>query len=220
MQWRARAIGEKGAAAETKLEKAGPFEGMTVRRAMAVVLGVLKETLQDDFSVDRLEMACVDMRACGIGGDGNGGGHTGGAGGDLSGAAGGHSSSNFKGDGASAVVAESSSNAEGLSAIGADSAAPEGDAGSGNSVRSNSFRNSGRSGGDDGGGGVLEAGSRDIGDGSSSSSGAGRPAAADAFVPRYGYFRRVSKSEMEELLADGSVSGDPAAGATGGRSAE
>lgn len=61
MQWRARAIGEKGAAAEAKLEEAGPFEGMTVRRAMALVLQVLKDILEDEFSTDRLEMVCVDL---------------------------------------------------------------------------------------------------------------------------------------------------------------
>lgn len=61
VQWRARAIGEKSSAAEAKLEKAGPYEGMTVRRAMATVLRVLKDVLGDDFCIDRLEMVCVDI---------------------------------------------------------------------------------------------------------------------------------------------------------------
>ncbi|CAM9390404.1 unnamed protein product [Scytosiphon promiscuus] len=65
VQWRARAIGEKSAVAEAKLEKAGPFEGMDVRRAMVVVLDVLKEALGDDFSMDRLEMVCVDVGRAG-----------------------------------------------------------------------------------------------------------------------------------------------------------
>ena len=216
MQWRARAIGEKGTAAEAKLEKAGPFEGMAVRRAMAVVLRVLKETLQDDFSVDRLEMACVDVRACGAG-DGNDSGDTGGTRESMSGAAGVHgssSSSSSKGGGVAAVVVGSSGNGQGLSANGADSAAPPGEAGSSNIVGSNSNRNSGRSGGD-GGGGVLETGSRNSGDGSSSSEAGTFAGAPDSFVPRYGYFRRVPKSEMEELLADDIASGDAAVGAMG-----
>ncbi|CAN0494365.1 unnamed protein product, partial [Laminaria digitata] len=60
VQWRARAIGEKSSAAEAKLEKAGPYEGMTVQRAMATVLRVLEDVLGDDFCIDRLEMVCVD----------------------------------------------------------------------------------------------------------------------------------------------------------------
>lgn len=60
-QWRAKAIGEKGAAAEAKLETAGPYGKMTIKRAMTVVLRVLKDILGDDFSTDRLEMVCVDL---------------------------------------------------------------------------------------------------------------------------------------------------------------
>lgn len=216
MQWRARAVGEKSAAAEAKLDRAGPFEGMTVRRAMAVVLGVLKETLGDDFSVDRLEMACVDLRrTCGTGvdGDGEGSGDAGGAGGSVSGGeAGGRSSSDPGGGGGGAG---SSDGGVGPSVKDAASAAPEtgSDAGSGN-------RNSARSDGNGAGGGVLEeTGSRNTGDGPSSS-GASPSSAADYFVPRYGYFRRVPQSEMEELLAEGSASGDSAAGTTGSRSSE
>ena len=63
-QWKARAIGEKSSAAEAKLAKAGPYEGMTVRRAMTTVLRVLKDVLGDDFSIDRLEMVCVDNLLC------------------------------------------------------------------------------------------------------------------------------------------------------------
>lgn len=61
VQWRAKAIGEKAAAAESKLEKAGPYEGMTVRRVMAIVLRVLKDVFEEDFCTDRLEMVCVDL---------------------------------------------------------------------------------------------------------------------------------------------------------------
>lgn len=199
VQWRARAIGEKGTAAEAKLEKAGPFEGMTVRRAMAVVLGVLQETLEDDFSIDRLEMACVDMRTCATGGDG-GSGSTGGAERAMSSVAVEHSSSNSKRDGAGtgAVGVGSYGGGDGLSTSGEE---PEGDAGTGNSVRGSGIPNSVRR-------GVLEVGgSRNVGHGSPSS-GAGFSFAADYFVPRYGYFRRVSKSEMEELLADSTSGGD------------
>lgn len=42
--------------------------GMTLRRAMSVVLRVLRDTLGDDFSTDRLEMVCVDL-SCGRGGE-------------------------------------------------------------------------------------------------------------------------------------------------------
>lgn len=54
-------MGEKAPAAEAKLDKCGPFEGMAMRRAMSVVLSILKETLGEDFSTDRLEMVCVDL---------------------------------------------------------------------------------------------------------------------------------------------------------------
>lgn len=216
VQWRARAIGEKGTAAEAKLEKAGPFEGMTVRRAMAVVLGVLKETLEDEFSIDRLEMACMDMRTCDTGGDGNGGGSTGAGGRSVSGAAGEHrNSSDGKRDGAAAaVVVGSSGGWEGSpTSKGAAGAAQEGDGDAGNGVDSDSVRSSGGSDGS-GGGGVLEARRRSSGDGSSLS-GADPSSSSDSFVPRYGYFRRVSKKEMEELLADGAAGGDSTAGAIG-----
>lgn len=69
-QWRAKAIGEKGAAAEAKLETAGPYGKMTIKRAMTVVLKVLKDILVDDFSTDRLEMVYVDL--CGSSRDGDG----------------------------------------------------------------------------------------------------------------------------------------------------
>lgn len=65
MHWRAKAIGEKSAAAEAKLETYGPFDKMDVRRAMTVVLEVLKEILEDDFSEERLEMVCVDLGTTG-----------------------------------------------------------------------------------------------------------------------------------------------------------
>lgn len=61
MHWQAKAIGEKSAAAEAKLETYGPFDKMSVRRTITVVLEVLKEILEDEFSVDRLEMVCVDL---------------------------------------------------------------------------------------------------------------------------------------------------------------
>ena len=61
MQWRAKAIGEKGVAAEAMLEKCGPYGKMTVRRAMVLVLQVLKEVLDEEFCEDRLEMVCVDL---------------------------------------------------------------------------------------------------------------------------------------------------------------
>lgn len=64
MQWRAKAIGEKSAAAEAKLEDAGPYEKMTLRTAMSTVLRVLEGVLGNDFSVESVEMVCVDA-SCG-----------------------------------------------------------------------------------------------------------------------------------------------------------
>lgn len=65
VQWRAKAIGEKSGAAETKLNQAGPYVGMTTREAMSVVLRVLRDVLNDEFSVDRLEMVCIDSCVAG-----------------------------------------------------------------------------------------------------------------------------------------------------------
>lgn len=67
MHWRAKAIGEKSAAAEAKLETYGPFDKMNIRQAKTVVLEVLKEILEDEFSEDRLEMVCVDLGTGGAG---------------------------------------------------------------------------------------------------------------------------------------------------------
>lgn len=60
-------MGDKAAAAQAKLEQSGPYGGMSVRKAMSVVLRVLQDVLQDEFSLDRLEMLCVE--SCGGGGD-------------------------------------------------------------------------------------------------------------------------------------------------------
>ncbi|CAN0555485.1 unnamed protein product [Ectocarpus sp. 12 AP-2014] len=213
VRWRARAIGDKGAAAEAKLEGFGPFEGMSVRRAMAAVLGVLREVLGDDeFSTDRLEMVCVDVMGGGRGsGDGGGGergvcspgaGHgttsasdhdnVGGGGGGGGGGDGAISGPPFAGEGSSVSAAPPSLSGGGVSD------------GSASGARSFVGRDSGSS----GGGGVPEGGV-EVGqeDGSSAVSGVGRSSAAASFVPRYGYFRRVPKSEMDELLA-GSTRGD------------
>lgn len=92
MQWRAKAIGEKATIADAKLEEAGPYVKMTVRRAMSTVLRVLKDVLGDDFSIDGVEMVCMDLPCKGLSGTttellrqpGNNGGRTPGvrAGGD------------------------------------------------------------------------------------------------------------------------------------------
>lgn len=66
MQWRAKAIGEKSAVAEAKLEDAGPYEKMTLRKAMSTVLRILEDVLGDDFSAELVEMVCVDA-SCGPG---------------------------------------------------------------------------------------------------------------------------------------------------------
>lgn len=60
MQWRAKAIGVHSAAAEAHLEDAGPYEKMTLRKAMSTVLKVLEDVLGDDFSVDSVEMVCAN----------------------------------------------------------------------------------------------------------------------------------------------------------------
>lgn len=191
MQWRARAIGEKSAAAEARLEKAGPFEGMDVRRAMAVVLEVLKEVLGDDFSTDRLEMVCVDVgRECGddidgrIGEGGRGRGR--------------------RGRGATGAVRirtkqRESAFGSGFPGAGEESSTsgeppllPEGVDDGG--VCSNDGVNGGA--GLDEGAGVGSVGELD------------RPSTSERsppFLPRSGYFRRVPKSEMEELLGDGGL---------------
>ncbi|CAM9576455.1 unnamed protein product, partial [Ectocarpus sp. 13 AM-2016] len=208
VRWRARAIGDKGAAAEAKLEVFGPFEGMSVRRAMAAVLGVLREVLGDDeFSTDRLEMVCVDMVGGGRGSGDGGGGERGvcspvagpgttsasdhddlGDGGDDGAVAG----PPFAGEGSSVSAAPPSLSGGGVSD------------GSASDARSFVGRDSGSSDGGD----VLEGGV-EVGqeDGSSAAPGVGRSSAAASVVPRYGYFRRVPKSEMDELLA-GSTRGD------------
>lgn len=195
VQWRARAIGEKGSAAEAKLEKAGPFDGMTVRRAMSLVLTVLKEVLEDDFSMDRLEMVCVDMGKLdttvgGKGGEGEGDGDGDGKETDdvAPGAAGEFfSGRNVKGgnDSSAAAVVGSSDDGEGSSTPGGTNGVDIRDSGNG-------------------GGGVPETGSQviSLSDDRSSSSSVAAEASPASFVPRYGYFRRVSRSEMEELLAD------------------
>ncbi|CAB1097029.1 unnamed protein product [Ectocarpus sp. CCAP 1310/34] len=207
VQWRARAIGDKGAAAEAKLEGVGPFEGMSVRRAMAAVLGVLREVLGDDeFSTDRLEMVCVDMMGGGRGSGDGGGGETGvcssgaehattsasdhdNVGGAGDGAI---SGPRFAGEGSSVGAAPPSLSGGGIS----------------DGIASGARSLIGRDSGSSGVGGVLEGGV-EVGqeDGSSAASGVGRSSAAASVVPRYGYFRRVPKSEMDELLA-GSTRGD------------
>ncbi|CAM9171969.1 unnamed protein product [Ectocarpus sp. 6 AP-2014] len=212
VQWRARAIGDKGAAAEAKLEGVGTFESMSVRRAMAAVLGVLREVLgDDDFSTDRLEMVCVDMMGGGRGSGDGGGGERGvcspgaehgvtsasdhdnvGGGNGGGGGNGAISGPPFAGEGSSVSAAPPSLSGGGVND------------GSASGARSFVGRDSGSS----GGGGVLEGGV-EVGreDGASAASGVGRPSTAASFVPRYGYFRRVPKSEMDELLA-GSTRGD------------
>lgn len=204
IQWRAKAIGDKGAAAEAKLDGVGPFEGMSVRRAMTVVLGVLREVLGDDeFSTDRLEMVCVDMmggRGSGVGGRGERGGCSPGAEhgtrsagdeGNGGGGDGGSSGPPFGGEGSSASAATPKLSGGGVRD------------GSASGARSVVGRDSGSS----GVGGVLHGGV-EVGRGNgSSASGVGRSSATASFAPRYGYFRRVSKGEMDELL-DGSTRGD------------
>lgn len=204
VQWRARAIGEKGSTAEAKLEKVGPFDGMTVRRAMSVVLAVLKEVLEDDFSTDRLEMVCVDMgmRDTAVGscggvsgdgseddGDGNGGGKeteiTPGAAGEY------NTRSSVKRGYVAEAVVTSSGSGEGSSTRGGEP---------GTSLRNGGTN--GVDGRDKSSGGVLEAGGKANGASDDGSSSLSSETTAASFVPRYGYFRRVSRSEMEELLAD------------------
>lgn len=208
MQWRARAIGDKGAAAEAKLEGVGPFEGMSVRRAMAAVLGVLREVLGDDeFSTDRLEMVCVDMMGGGRGsGDGGGGERGVCSPGAEHGTTSASDHDNVGGGGDDGAISLPPFAGEGSSVSAAPPSLSGGGVSDGSASGARSFI--GRDSGSSGGGGVLEGGV-EVGqeDGSSAASGVGRSSAAASFVPRYGYFRRVPKSEMDELLA-GSTRGD------------
>lgn len=150
VQWRAKAIGEKGAAAEAKLEQAGPFEGMTIRRAMAAVLKVLKDVLEDDFSTERLEMVCVNL--C----DANG------AGGEL----------------ASAISSDGGVTAKPLVGEEGGGTSLAGDTVGGSSSR--------KSGGRENSSHILRNDDS--------------PAASTASRRYRGLFRRVSKSEMEDML--------------------
>ncbi|CAN0342914.1 unnamed protein product [Ectocarpus fasciculatus] len=206
VQWRARAIGDKGAAAEAKLEGVGPFEEMSVRRAMAAVLEVLREVLGDDeFSTDRLEMVCVDMMGGRGSGDEEGGGERGGC---PTGAAGDHGAErNNGGDGGGG----GSSSGPPLAGEGSStSAAPSRGAvsdGSTSTSTSGGRSFAGRDSGRGGSGGLLEGGVEVGRENGSSASGVGRSSSSAVFAPRYGYFRRVPKSEMDELLGD-STRGD------------
>ena len=178
VQWRARAIGEESSAAEAKLEKAGPYEGMTVRRAMATVLRVLKDVLGDDFCVDRLEMVCVDnLREDDdeeqldktIEGPGRK-----------------HRRDISRSDGQEqGSPTMSSQDSHGSS--------------SSSSISSSSSRIGGSSGNGSGGTGASD---REISSNGKVAATNGSPGAIPPMPRHFGLFRRVSKSEMEKLLVD------------------